>query len=161
VGFFPRHILVGYIYSFLKHRFALIILIEIVVLAVLELFSSKLGLFFFFNILFFYLISSRFSLTVSLRISDDDFNMTWETFRFTFLDGHNLLLWTIPLFLAILLRFITHKYHHQLIFPLCVYSFFYFDFRWKTTIFILTWYRFPRYSNGFLCCRRCQKAGFE
>ena len=67
--------------------------------------------------------SSRFSLTVSLRISDDDFNMTWETFQFTFLDAHNLLLWTLPLFLAILLRFITHKFHHQLIFPLCVWFF--------------------------------------
>ncbi|KAF8966080.1 sulfate transporter family-domain-containing protein [Flammula alnicola] len=52
-----------------------------------------------------------------MRISDDDFDMTWETFEFMFLDKHNLLLWTFPLFLAILLRLITRKYHHQLIFP--------------------------------------------
>lgn len=54
-----------------------------------------------------------------MRISDDDFDFTWETFRFMFLDTHNLMLWTIPLFLAVLLRLITHKYHHQLIFPAC------------------------------------------
>ncbi|KDR73007.1 hypothetical protein GALMADRAFT_745144 [Galerina marginata CBS 339.88] len=63
------------------------------------------------------LISVFDRLTVSMRISDDDFNMSWETFQFMFLDKHNLLLWTLPLGLAILLRVITHKYHHQLIFP--------------------------------------------
>ncbi|KJA17340.1 hypothetical protein HYPSUDRAFT_1023378 [Hypholoma sublateritium FD-334 SS-4] len=52
-----------------------------------------------------------------MRISDDDFDFTWKTFRFMFLDAHNLMLWTIPLLLAVLLRLITHKYHHQLIFP--------------------------------------------
>jgi len=70
----------------------------------------------------FFLGSYRYSLTVSVRISEDDFDMTWKTFRFMFLDVHNLLLWSLPLFLAILLRLITYKYHHQLIFPLCVYS---------------------------------------
>ena len=110
----------------------------------------------FFNLLgIFIWFSSRSSLTVSLRISDDDFNMTWETFRFTFLDGHNLLLWCLPLFLAVLLRFITYKYHHQLIFPLCVYS----HSRWRS-IRILIWHRFPCYPIGFLCCRCCQQAGF-
>ncbi|KAJ7577964.1 sulfate transporter family-domain-containing protein [Mycena floridula] len=57
-------------------------------------------------------------LTVSMRIDDDDFQMTVETFKFMFLDTHNLILWTLPLGLAILLRVITHKYNHQLIFPL-------------------------------------------
>ena len=58
-------------------------------------------------------------LTVSLRIDDDDFTMTWDTFKFVFLNSHNLALWVIPLGLAVLLRIITHRYHHQLIFPLC------------------------------------------
>ncbi|KAF8197043.1 sulfate transporter family-domain-containing protein [Pholiota molesta] len=56
-------------------------------------------------------------LTVSMRISDDDFDFTWKTFEIMFFDSHNLILWTIPLLLAILLRLITHKFHHQLIFP--------------------------------------------
>ncbi|KAF8896886.1 hypothetical protein CPB84DRAFT_1815880 [Gymnopilus junonius] len=49
-------------------------------------------------------------LTVSMRIPDDDFNLSWDTFQLMFLDRHNLLLWTLPLALAILLRVITHKY---------------------------------------------------
>ncbi|KAJ7471937.1 sulfate transporter family-domain-containing protein [Mycena latifolia] len=59
-------------------------------------------------------------LTVSLRISDDDFTATWETFKFVFLDSHNLALWTIPLALAILLRVATEsfRWRHQLVFPL-------------------------------------------
>lgn len=59
------------------------------------------------------------SLTVSMRIDDDDFSMTWDTLKFTLLNMHNVTLWVIPLGLAILLRLITAKYHHQLIFPLC------------------------------------------
>ncbi|TFK22839.1 hypothetical protein FA15DRAFT_671086 [Coprinopsis marcescibilis] len=55
---------------------------------------------------------------VSMRISDDEFTMTWETLRFMFLETHNLILWASPMALAILLRLITHKFHHQLIFPL-------------------------------------------
>ncbi|KAJ7629529.1 sulfate transporter family-domain-containing protein [Mycena polygramma] len=59
-------------------------------------------------------------LTVSLRISDDDFTATWSTFKFVFLDAHNLALWTIPLALAIFLRVITDllRWRHQLVFPL-------------------------------------------
>ncbi|KAJ7764856.1 sulfate transporter family-domain-containing protein [Mycena metata] len=59
-------------------------------------------------------------LTVSLRISDDDFTATWETFKFVFFDAHNLALWTIPLALAILLRVVTEslRWRHQLVFPL-------------------------------------------
>ncbi|KAJ7119614.1 sulfate transporter family-domain-containing protein [Mycena epipterygia] len=58
-------------------------------------------------------------LTVSLRISDDDFTATWSTFKFVFLDSHNLALWTIPLALAILLRVVTEnlRWRHQLVFP--------------------------------------------
>lgn len=122
VGFFPRHILVGYIYSLLKLCFALIMLNEQMYWRCWSFPHRNWVWSPFLQLGILSDFSSRFSLTVSLRISDDDFNMTWETFRFTFLDGHNLLLWTLPLFLALLLRFITHKYHHQLIFPLCVYS---------------------------------------
>ncbi|KAF5319323.1 hypothetical protein D9619_008654 [Psilocybe cf. subviscida] len=57
-------------------------------------------------------------LTVSMRISEENFTMTWKTFEFMFFNVHNLILWTLPLGLAILLRVVTHKYHHQLIFPL-------------------------------------------
>ncbi|KAJ2925987.1 hypothetical protein H1R20_g11096, partial [Candolleomyces eurysporus] len=56
-------------------------------------------------------------LAVCLRIPDDDFTMSWETIHLMF-ETHNLILWALPLALAILLRIITQKYHHQLIFPL-------------------------------------------
>jgi SulP family sulfate permease len=56
-------------------------------------------------------------LTVSTRISDDDFSYTLSTLKF-FFQPHNLILWLPALGLAVLLRLITHKYHHQLIFPL-------------------------------------------
>ncbi|KAJ3968036.1 sulfate transporter family-domain-containing protein [Lentinula raphanica] len=56
-------------------------------------------------------------LTVSMRIPDDDFNIDLETLKFMFLESQNLALWTIPLALAIVLRLITSKWSHQLIFP--------------------------------------------
>jgi SulP family sulfate permease len=40
-----------------------------------------------------------------------------STLKFFFESGHALALWGIPLALAILLRVITHRFHHQLIFP--------------------------------------------
>ncbi|KAF6756738.1 vacuole protein [Ephemerocybe angulata] len=54
---------------------------------------------------------------ISMRIPDDDFTLSWETLRLMFLENHNLVLWAIPLGLAVLLRLITHRFHHQLIFP--------------------------------------------
>ena len=64
-------------------------------------------------------------LTVSMRIDDDDFTPTIETLKFMFLETHNLVLWVIPLGLAILLRVITSKvWNHQLVFPLCEFPFF-------------------------------------
>jgi sulfate permease, SulP family len=54
-------------------------------------------------------------------MDDDDFAFTPEVFRFFFLNAHILALWVPALILAILLRAITHKYHHQLIFPACEY----------------------------------------
>ncbi|KAG6843335.1 hypothetical protein H0H93_001362, partial [Arthromyces matolae] len=60
----------------------------------------------------------RTGFTVSMRMDDEDFRADWKTFETMFLDTHHLTLWVIPLILAVLLRLITHKYHHQLIFPL-------------------------------------------
>ncbi|EKM75977.1 hypothetical protein AGABI1DRAFT_122882 [Agaricus bisporus var. burnettii JB137-S8] len=57
-------------------------------------------------------------LTVSMHMSEEDFTMSFETLKTMFLDHHMLLLWTIPFALAVLLRIITHKFHHQLVFPL-------------------------------------------
>lgn len=54
-----------------------------------------------------------------MRIPEDDFVIDLETLKFMFLDPHNLALWTVPLGLAILLRVITSKWSHQLIFPVC------------------------------------------
>ncbi|KAJ4490657.1 sulfate transporter family-domain-containing protein [Lentinula aciculospora] len=56
-------------------------------------------------------------LTVSMRIPDDDFVINLRTLKFMFLVPHNLALWTLPLGLAILLRVITSRWNHQLIFP--------------------------------------------
>lgn len=55
-------------------------------------------------------------------MSDDDFDLSLSTFKFLFLNGSNLALWAPPFALAVLLRVITHKFHHQLIFPLCMFS---------------------------------------
>ena len=58
-------------------------------------------------------------LTVSTRIDDDEFELSFEMFKFLCLNLHNLILWLPAFLLAVLLRVITHKFHHQLIFPLC------------------------------------------
>ncbi|OSC98639.1 hypothetical protein PYCCODRAFT_1374821 [Trametes coccinea BRFM310] len=57
-------------------------------------------------------------LTVSTRISDDDFSLSLETFKFFVLNMHNLVMWLPAFLLAVLLRIITHKWEHQLIFPI-------------------------------------------
>jgi hypothetical protein len=61
------------------------------------------------------------SFAVSTRMEEDDFGLTWDVFKFLFLDVHNLVLWLPAFVLAALLRVITitHKFHHQLIFPAC------------------------------------------
>ncbi|KAF7291504.1 Sulfate transporter family protein [Mycena kentingensis (nom. inval.)] len=58
-------------------------------------------------------------LAVSIRIPDDELTPTLSTIKLVFFDGHNLLLWTIPLALAIFLRLGTEqwRWRHQLIFP--------------------------------------------
>lgn len=58
-------------------------------------------------------------LTVSTRIPDDDFAYNFATLKF-FFQPQNLVLWVPALGLAVLLRVITHKFHHQLIFPICM-----------------------------------------
>jgi SulP family sulfate permease len=44
---------------------------------------------------------------------------SYSTFEWLFLNLHNLALWLPAFCLAVLLRVITHNYHHQLIFPAC------------------------------------------
>ncbi|KAF8896905.1 sulfate anion transporter [Gymnopilus junonius] len=107
VGFFPRHILVGYVKNLqICGRVPMVSWDTFVLIFCFDRCIGGVGAF---------LIKT--GLTVSMRIPDDDFNLSWDTFQLMFLDRHNLLLWTLPLALAILLRVITHKYHHQLIFP--------------------------------------------
>ena len=60
-------------------------------------------------------------LTVCVHITEDDFDLSLSTLKFFLLNTTNLILWVPAFALAVLLRIITHKYHHQLIFPLCEY----------------------------------------
>ncbi|PCH34769.1 hypothetical protein WOLCODRAFT_78960 [Wolfiporia cocos MD-104 SS10] len=55
-------------------------------------------------------------LTVSTHMAEDDFDLTLGTLKFLF-DAGNLALWAPALGLAALLRVITHKFDHQLVFP--------------------------------------------
>lgn len=59
-------------------------------------------------------------LNVSTRVQDDDFSLSFDTLLF-FLRGHNLALWVPAFALAVLLRVITSRWHHQLILPTCMY----------------------------------------
>lgn len=61
-----------------------------------------------------------------MRISEDDLGWNWETLETVFGDAHNATLWIVSLTLAVLLRVVTTRWHHQLIFPLC--EFFRFPF---------------------------------
>ncbi|TFY58018.1 hypothetical protein EVG20_g8313 [Dentipellis fragilis] len=56
-------------------------------------------------------------LTVSTRMADDDFSLSFATLKF-FLTAHNLALWAPAFALATILRVITHRLHHQLILPI-------------------------------------------
>ncbi|WWC89504.1 uncharacterized protein L201_004428 [Kwoniella dendrophila CBS 6074] len=56
-------------------------------------------------------------LEVSRGLKEEGFEYNLATLKLFFESGHVIALWTIPLALAILLRVITHFYHHQLIFP--------------------------------------------
>jgi len=59
-----------------------------------------------------------FRFTVSTGLEDEDPSLSYML-KWLFLNLHNLALWLPAFFLAVLLRVITHKYHHQLIFPAC------------------------------------------
>lgn len=56
-------------------------------------------------------------LQVSLGLSEDNFDYNLATLKLFFHDFHSMVLWMLPLSLAIFLRVITHFFHHQLIFP--------------------------------------------
>ena len=56
-------------------------------------------------------------LEVSRGLKEEGFEYNMATLRLFFGSSHALALWLIPLALAILLRVITHRFHHQLIFP--------------------------------------------
>ena len=49
--------------------------------------------------------------------SEDGFQYNLETLRYFFQSGRLVALWLPPLLLAVLLRVITHRFHHPLIFP--------------------------------------------
>lgn len=56
-------------------------------------------------------------LQVSIGLSEAEFEYNLPTLKLYLSNWHTFALWTIPLGLAILLRVITHFFHHQLIFP--------------------------------------------
>ncbi|EIW78004.1 hypothetical protein CONPUDRAFT_109324 [Coniophora puteana RWD-64-598 SS2] len=56
-------------------------------------------------------------LTVSTRLESDSLDPSLETLRFFFGNAHALVLWVPPAALAVLLRVITARVHHQLLFP--------------------------------------------
>lgn len=56
-------------------------------------------------------------LEVSFGLKEEGFEYNLETFKLFFKSAHAIALWLIPLSLAILLRIITHFFHHQLVFP--------------------------------------------
>ncbi|BEJ14864.1 hypothetical protein CspHIS471_0406310 [Cutaneotrichosporon sp. HIS471] len=56
-------------------------------------------------------------LQVSLGVSGAEFKYDLPTLKLFFANFHSIMLWGLPLALAVLLRVITHFFHHQLIFP--------------------------------------------
>lgn len=57
------------------------------------------------------------SLEVAAGIEGEGITLTHETYVQLFGSTHNILLWVIPLLLALLLRLISLKFTHELIFP--------------------------------------------
>ncbi|CAE6431990.1 unnamed protein product [Rhizoctonia solani] len=58
-------------------------------------------------------------LEVAAGINDEEgFQYNLDTFKLYFMNKHNLMLWLPAFALAVLLRIITHRFHHQLIFPM-------------------------------------------
>lgn len=54
---------------------------------------------------------------MSRGLKEEGFEYNLTTLKFFFESPHAIALWGIPLALAIILRIITHRFHHQLIFP--------------------------------------------
>lgn len=54
---------------------------------------------------------------VSRGLKEEGFAYNLDTLRLFIESPQAIALWTIPLALAVVLRLITHKFHHQLIFP--------------------------------------------
>ncbi|KAG6892483.1 hypothetical protein C0992_000359, partial [Termitomyces sp. T32_za158] len=50
-----------------------------------------------------------------MRIDED---VDWGTFERMFMDKSNLVLWAVPLALAVLLRVVTARWSHQLVMPI-------------------------------------------
>lgn len=50
------------------------------------------------------------------------FQYNLETLKFFFGSGRIMALWMSALGLAVTLRIITEKFHHQLIFPICAFT---------------------------------------
>ncbi len=61
-------------------------------------------------------------LNVATRLQDDEFSLSLDTLLF-FLRGSNFALWASAFVLAVLLRVITSRWHHQLILPTCTLFF--------------------------------------
>ncbi|KAF9505966.1 hypothetical protein BS47DRAFT_1378186 [Hydnum rufescens UP504] len=57
-------------------------------------------------------------LNVAAGLGELDADLSWSLLKLYFTDAHILVLWTPAFALAVLLRIITHKFHHQLIFPM-------------------------------------------
>lgn len=93
-------------------------------------------------------------LNVSARLRDDEFSLSLETLLF-FLRGHNLVLWVPAFALAVLLRVITARWHHQLILPTCAYLpiVILVEGSSVTLIFLIVGCRFLDNSGGVLCRR--------
>lgn len=63
-----------------------------------------------------FLLETGLEVTGRLK-SEDGFQYNLDTLRYFFGSGHMIALWLPPLGLAILLRFITSRFHHPLVFP--------------------------------------------
>lgn len=93
-------------------------------------------------------------LTVSTRLPSDALDPpTWETIRYLVFDTHALAMWVPPFALAVLLRVITTKWKHQLLFPICESSTIVSSHNLE-----LGHHRFPSHTNHLLRCRRVRSA---
>ena len=85
-------------------------------------------------------------------MSDDDFSLSLETFKFLVLNAGNLVLWLPAFALAVLLRVITHRWDHQLIFPICRR-----DYYSSNIVLITVAFRFLYHTRGVLYRRGCRE----